>query len=310
MSAKGGTTDLTPAPRASLKLDVSRRRAAILFRENGLTLRNVPTRDGNSLIHAITRSLGLVPQAQWTTATRSRWTRIIRSHLARYCSSVVDRDYLNGDQHLGLDHALLITRLWRIRTLIYPCSEQSPGNVMVWPALQYPFENDNNTLIDVHIVGWSDLGHFDILEPSTIRHFPHTCALQAEDLHVFEHSGSDVMHLFDCFLETWLQLQFKPTPASASVSRWTWASLTSFIRQWPIGSWMTHHRFRSLSNTVGVFACSAQEIPPSFLTESGVSLLTPDASVSSSGNSGSINRPFTRCVFTRVVITLCLAQDI
>ena len=291
-----------PSLRVSLSLDVARRRATSLFKLNGVALKFAPANDGNSLLHSITRSLGLWPHAQWTSAPLSRWTRILRSHLARYCSSSVDRDFLNSDRPLTREHALLITRLWRIHTLIYPCDETPLGTVFAWPPVQYPYENSYNSLVDVHLVGWSDLGQFDILEPSTIHHVPHTCAIQADDLKMFEGSEAALI-LFDRFLDTWLRMQLTATSPSASTSRYTFPSVAAFVRSHPVGSWYHDVRFRRLSNLVGVFACSAHDVPPSFLSRSDVFLMTPDPSVSSSGNCGSSGYPFSRWVLPRDIVT-------
>ena len=267
-----------------------------------MTLIRVPSNDGNSLLHATTRSLGLLPSAQWTSTPLSRWTRILRAHLARYCSSPVDRDFLDSDRPLAMEYALLITRLWKIHTLIFQGNEYLPGAVMVWPAVQYPYDNSDGSLVNVHLVGWSDLGHFDFLEPLTIRHVPHTCAILADDLKLFEGSAA-ALDLFDRFLETWLRLKFTATSPSNPTSRFTLQSVAAFVSDKPIRSWFVNHRFRMLSNTVGIFACSAQEVPPGFLTQSDVSLLTPDPSVSSSGNCGSSVRPFSRWVLPRDIVT-------
>jgi hypothetical protein len=302
MSDPGRINPPMPSLRVSLSLDAARRRAAALFKENQATLKYAPANDGNSLLHAITRSLGLWPHPQWTSAPLSRWTRILRSHLARYCDSPVDRDFLNGDRPLAMAHALLITRLWRIHTLIYPCDETPLGTVFPWPPVQYPYDNSWSSLVDVHLVHWSDLGQFDILEPSTIHHVPHTCAIQADDLKLFEGSEA-ALTLFDRFLETWLRMQLTATSPSASTSRHTFPSVAAFVRYKPIGSWYMDVRFRMLTNSVGVFACSLHDVPPDFLSRSDVSLFTPDPSVSSSGNCGSSGYPFSRWVLPRDIVT-------
>ena len=85
----------------SLSLQGSRRRAAAVFRANGFTFKHALV-DVNGLLHAITRSLGLLPHAHWTSGTLSRWMRLLRAHLALYCDSRADEASLISDQPLGI----------------------------------------------------------------------------------------------------------------------------------------------------------------------------------------------------------------
>ena len=86
----------------SLSLQGSRRRAATVFRDNSFTFQPAPA-DGNGLLYAITRPLGFIPHAHWTSGTRSRWMRLLRAHLALYCDSRADEASLISDQPLGID---------------------------------------------------------------------------------------------------------------------------------------------------------------------------------------------------------------
>ena len=275
--------------RVSLSLSSARRGALSAFAANGLAFKHAPA-DGNSCLHAITRSLGLLPRAQWTSGTLSRWMRIVRAHLARYCGSQASADYLLSDQPFDTDRALILTRLWNIQTFIYPCAENPPGTVGFWPPSEYPQEILDDARVAVHIVGWSDLGIFDYVVPSTILHYPHVCQIEASDLSFFE--GSVQAHdLFDRFMETWLRFLFKEPPPHQECH--TYASMAAFRTDFPLASWFdgVDLRFRNSTNT-----CDASSdeffVSPAFVVESDLR----SGALVSSRNSGSSGHPSSRCV--------------
>ena len=294
MSAPVGTT-FARSSRVSLSLTSSRRGAGTIFRGYGFTLKHAPS-DSNSLLHAITRSLGLIPRAQWTTVTLARWVRILRSHLARFADSRASMDSLLSDSPFDIDQALFLTRLWDIQTLLYRCNE-SQGSISVHPPVSHPLENPGFLRAVVHIVDWSDLGFFDYVEPSTIHHAPHVCAIEASDLSFFEGSPQ-AAELFDRFMDIWLDLLFRQPPTKLNIANYSWTSIASFREQYPVASWFAENfRFQVPTNTCDA---SSEEffVSPAFVAESD---LRSGVSVASR-ESGSLGYPSSRCVLVVIII--------
>jgi hypothetical protein len=249
--------------------------------------------DGHCAIHAVTRGLGLSPPSGWRGEHLSRWARAFRSHFARYCAAHVDKEFFDGFDFLEIDHLLLIARLWKIRIFVYSCQAIPDGTVTLWPPIKYPLENVGNLLPEIHLVYLQGYQHFDLLIPSVGNFTRQICGVKVPDLALFE--GSHIAsQLFDRFIEMWLDFLMNPPPLPEGYTYAIWDNIHELMESYDPTRWPRALRFRVLSNTVGIFAASVEDIPSDFLIAQGLTLSSPDALVLSSGGDVSLVRPFTR----------------
>ena len=191
--------------------------------------------DGESLIHSITRSLGLSPPNQWHGTMVWEWARLFRFHLARHLSDANDPASLYSENTLEDRFAVLLARLWHLRLTVHPVQEWPPREIHFAPSQFFPLQ-ELNDLLDIQLVLYSDRKHFEFLVPPLRNFYAHQCTITARDWRIFFTSDNAGESRFDRFIFQWLQILKVPNPNAAD-GVYKFNSVSKFMSSFAESSW-------------------------------------------------------------------------
>ena len=218
----------------------------------GMVLTPVPG-DGQCVVHAFTRALGLCIPANWFGGEAGiLWARLFRRFVGLRCEEGVERAFLLGnDSNLEDVHAVLFSRVFGLRTSIHHYFEFPLQHVNMAEISVYPPQHDGN-LMEIHLAFMLDHGHYDVLIPKSTNFYAHKCYISAADLRMFSESA-DGYSLFEQFLTFWMDLLWSPNPDATS-QVFNFKSVAQLMEQFPSTTWPTPEPILLLQTHIGVFA--------------------------------------------------------
>jgi len=255
----------------------------VLSSNLGLRLMAVPA-DGECLVHALTRSLGLLPRRQWNGTRLLDWAHLFRLHLARHISGEEEQAFLYGHDYLDDRFAILFARLWRLRISAHPYQEWPRRQLQFLAPQFFPLAEDDD-LLDVRLALQTQKEHFDILFPRNRNFYSHTCLISAHDLNVL-FAGSDGEILFDRFMFKWLSVLRSRNP-SVDNGLYRFSSVAEFMDTFKVDTWPAPHYLSGLLELDGSVFVNNEQFLESLLqdavegVEDGISL---HSTVDSMGN--------------------------